>query len=176
MSDLRRRGRAGVPFLRPFEWIAPTLTSFRERPLPSEYSTLVVPTFDLFGTSRVTEVQFETVAGTLGLTEVTLPQVEAQRYRIYLSFAFLHDDAVAQVIQAVRIVPGPGGGFPFQPLTDPARDGVAPRNQWFTARNVTVPPEGRIGALAPGLGVGSRITLRGIFIEYAVGEPHASLT
>ncbi len=47
-----------VPFLRPLEWIATALKTFRERPLPATYKTDVQPVFDLFGNARIEQVQF----------------------------------------------------------------------------------------------------------------------
>jgi len=169
--DVRDVSKDRVPFLRAFDWVAVALQSFRERPLPSEYSTEAVPTFPLFGNARVAELQFETVNGPLGGIEATLSVVPTGRYRYYLSFSFQHDDVVDRYIQAIRVI-SDGGVFPQAPFTDPARDGAAPPNEIFTVRGVTVPPGGRIGASNRlGFGVGARIILTGLFVELLVGEP-----
>jgi len=162
-----------VPFLRPMEWIAVALRSFRERPLPSEYNTVAQPVFDLFGNARIEEVQFEEVLGTLGLIEVVSSQVPVNKYRLYLSFAYSHDDPIVdREIFAERVV-SVAGIFPFAPLTDLETRGP---NDWRVVRNVTVPPEGNIGAQVNALTVGSRITLKSLFVEMDVGEPHGDIS
>ncbi len=169
--DVRDVSKDRVPFLRAFDWVAIALQSFRERPLPSEYATEAIPTFPLFGNARVAEIQFETVTGAPGGVEATLSVVPTGRYRYYLSFSFTHDDIVDRSMQAIRVV-SVGGTFPQAPLTDPARDGAAPAGQIFTARGITVPPEGRIGATVDvGLGGAAVLILTGLFVELLVGEP-----
>lgn len=167
-----------VPFLRPLEWMAIAFKTFRERPLPSSYFTEARPVFDIFGNSRLPEVQFEEVQGTLGLTEVVSTRVDADKFRLYLSFAYRHDDAVTSpvVLQAIRIIDD-GGAFPQIPLADPPLTaGSTPPNLFFTLRNVTVPPSARIGATIDALAAGARITLRSLFIDYSIGESVGSIT
>ncbi len=173
--EVREVGTRPVPFLRAFDWVAVALRSFRERPLPASYTTEAVPTFDLFSSSRINEVQFEEVLGTLGLTEVLSAQVADNKYRLYLSMAYSHSDPVTQSLQAIRVVRA-GALFPQIALEDPARDGLAPQNVIFTVRNFTVPPLGRAGAFAPALAVGARITLRSLFIDLDVGEAHSGIS
>lgn len=91
--DVGRRNQ--VPFFRAFDWIAKSLTSFRERPLPGSYTTEVQPTVELFGSSRIPEYQVQELPGTLGSVEETLTQVADENFRLYLSFAAIHDDGVA---------------------------------------------------------------------------------
>jgi len=166
-------GRNRVPFLRPLEWIAVALRSFREKPLPSAYFTEAQPVFDLFGNARIEDVQFEQVLGTLGLLEVTSAAVPAGKYRLYLSFAYSHDDPIVpRDIFAERVV-SVAGFFPFAPLDDLETRGPG---DWRVVRNVTVPPEGNIGAQVNALTVGSRITLRSLFVEMDVGEPHGDIS
>lgn len=161
-----------VPMLRAFDWVATALESFRERPLPGSYGTNIEPVFDVFGTSRVGEMQFESIDGGVGNIEALLSQVPAGRFRQYVSLAFQHDDAASatHVIQPVRVIDFQGS-FPFCPLADPARSGAAPDGQWFTIRGVTCPPGGRVGALITGtLSAGTQIFLRSQFVEFRVGE------
>lgn len=169
--------RPVIPFLRPLEWISVVLRAFRVKPLPASYLTEVRPTFDLFGNHRIDQVKFEEVLGTLGDTEVVSSKVPGTQYRYYLSFAFMHNDAAAptHVMQATRII-SDGGAFPIAPMADPVRDGAAPANQFFAVRNVTVPPDARIGAQVEAIAAGSRITLRSIFLEIPIGEPHGEIT
>ena len=169
--------RKRVPFLRPLEWMAIALRSFRERPLPASYSTEVQPTFDVFGNARIEQVQFEEVLGTLGAIEVFSSLVPETDYRYYLSFSFQHDDAIAGArrLQAIRQV-SDGGAFPAIALANEERDGVAPDAVFFAIRNVTVPPEGRIGARVEAIGAGARITLRSLFVELPIGEPHGEIS
>ena len=165
-------GAKSVPFLRPLEWIAVTLRSFRERPLPSTYATEAQPVFDLFGNARIAEVQYEQIDGALGDIEVLSPVVAADKYRLYMSMAYSHDDPTARLAIAQRVVSA-SGTFPFAPLDDTA---LQPANEWRVVRNVTVPPEGRIGAQVDVLVDGARITLRSLFVELDVGEPHGAIS
>ena len=167
-------GKNPVPFLRPLDWVATSLRTFRERPLPSTYTTEAVPTFDLFGNARIENVQFEEVLGTLGDIEVTSAKVDPTEYRYYLSFTFQHDDLVSRRLQPGRIIAN--SAFPFVAIADEAREGVAPPNIIFTIRNVTVPPEGRLAARVEAIGGGSRITLQSLFIDYKIGEPTGDIT
>jgi len=169
--------RKRVPFLRPIEWMAIALRSFRERPLPASYATEVQPVFDVFGNASVEEVQFEEVLGALGDIEVTSSQVPVTDYRYYLSFSYQHDDAVAGTrrLQAVRVV-SDGGVFPATAIANEEREGLAPSGVFFAVRNVTVPPEGRIGARVEAIAAGARITLRSLFIDLPIGEPHGDIT
>jgi len=161
-----------VPFLRPLEWIATALRTFRERPLPATYKTDVQPVFDLFGNARIEQVQFEQINGTLGLIEVVTPSVAEDKYRLYLSMAYSHDDPSSRLMFAERVV-SVSGVFPFAPLSDLV---VQDTNHWRVVRNVSVPPGGRIGAQVDSLVGGARITLRNLFVELDVGEPHGDIS
>jgi len=165
-------GRNRVPFLRPLEWIAVALRSFREKPLPSAYFTDAQPVFDLFGNARIEQVQFEQIDGALGLIEVVSTVVPANKYRLYLSMAYSHDDLIPRFSFAERVV-SVGGGFPFAPLDDRESQSAG---DWRVVRNVTVPPEGTIGAQLNALTGGTRITLRSLFVEMDVGEPHGDIS
>ncbi len=170
-------GQGRVEYLRAIDWMTIALRSFRERPVPASYSTEVKPVFDVFGNARIEEVQFEEVLGTLGDIEVLSSQVAATDYRYYLSFSYQHDDLVAvnHRLQAVRVVSA-GGTFPAIPIANEEREGVAPAGIAFAVRNVTVPPEGRIGARVEAIAVGARITLRSLFIDFPIGEPTGDIT
>ncbi len=169
--------RKRVPFLRPIEWMAIALRSFRERPLPASYSTEVTPTFDVFGNERIANVEFEEVLGVVGDIEVVSSLVAPTDYRYYLSFSFQHDDAVAGTrrLQAIRVV-SDGGVFPAIAIANEERDGAAPDGVFFAVRNITIPPEGRIGARVEAIAAGARITLRSLFIDFPIGEPHGDIT
>ena len=164
-----------VPFLRPLEWIAVALRAFREKPLPSTYLTDAQPVFDLFGNARIEQVQVDQVLGSLGQIEVLSSQTPPNKYRLYLSMAYMHDDIVSHVSFAERVVslPVPIGGFPFLPLDD--SETQVPLF-WRVVRNATVPPLGRIGAQVDAMGGGGRITLVGLFVEMDVGEPHGDIS
>jgi len=87
-------GTRTVPFLRPLEWVATALRTFRERPLPGSYTTEAVPTFDLFGTAQLQNYQVEVVVGGVGALEVTGSQVATDKWRQYLSISVNHDDII----------------------------------------------------------------------------------
>lgn len=174
--DVRDVSRAPVPMLRAFRWVATTLQSFRERPLPGSYQTDAIPTFDLFAASRIEEMSFESAAGGVGNLEAYFSQCPEDKWRQYVSVAFQHDDPGGpHVMQACRAL-SVGGTFPFAPLADPVRGGAAPNGEWFAVRNVSCPPGGRVGAMIDALGVGTQLFLRGVFIEMDVGEPFSSIT
>lgn len=170
-------GSRPVPFLKPFEWVATALRTFRERPLPSTYTTESRPTFDIFGTSRLPEYGVEVIAGGVGNIEVTGARVATDRWRQYLSASVSHDDAAvgfAEFISFIRVVQDPTLGFPQIPfavsriaLTD---------GDVFAVRNASVPPDGRIGASIPAIGAGAQMTLRTLFVEYSIGEPYGSIS
>jgi len=162
-----------VPFLRPFEWVATALTSFRERPLPSAYTPTVQPTFDLFSTSRLGQFEVEDVLGDLGSIEVFGPRIALDKYRLYMSVDVFHDDAVNDhKFLFSRVVPDPTIGFPFV-VFETSLKGVTV-NEHVAVQNVLVPPDGRIDvvvSIPASMPAGSRITMRNLFIEFEIGEP-----
>ena len=172
-----------VPFLRPFEWVATALTSFRERPLPSAYQPTVTPTFDLFASSRIGEFQTEDIQGALGSIEVFGPRVATDKYRLYLSVDVFHDDAVNDhKFLFARVVPDPVLGFPVNVFATTQSPNAfytgMTINEHAAVQNVLVPPDGRIDALVSlpaSMPAGSRITMRNMFIELDLGEPAAGL-
>lgn len=158
-----------VPFLRPFEWMAPAFKTFREQPLPSSYLTEAVPGFDVFGTSRVEEYQVERVLAAAGLNEVTGSKVDADKYRMYLSVSFFHTHVANLLLQAGRVVPDPTLGFPFMAFQSQF---IGTPNQIYAIANVIIPPEGRFAVQSQGIGVGAQLQINTLFIEYFIGEPH----
>lgn len=164
-------GDKKVPFLRPLEWIAVALRSFRERPLPSTYSTEVQPAFDIFGSARLPEFRVEEILGALGGLEANGARVGAEVFRLYMSFAAFHTDAIAHDLLFSRVVPDPTLGFPTMPLKVFHQ---IPTSEWNAVENLIIPPDGRANVtvnLPSSMGVAARITLRGVFIEFQVGEP-----
>lgn len=166
-------GEAPVPFLRPFDWVATSLRSFRERPLPGTYVTEVSPGFDLFAMSRVGEMKAEVVNGGVGNIEVTGARVAAGKWRQYLSVSVSHDDVTDRVITLTRVIQDNTLGFPILPWS---LSPLLVAGETFQGRLVTVPPIGRIGATVPAIAVGSQLTLRCLFIEYDVGEPSGDVS
>lgn len=166
-------GEKPVPFLRPFDWVATALRSFRERPLPASYITQAAPGFDLFATSRLPEATVEIVAGGTTKLEVFGSKVAANKWRQYLSVDVRHDDTPnVHDVRLTRIIQDDVLGFPTLPF---ASAEIAPGIH-FTARNVSVPPEGRIGAELDSIGIGGQLFLRALFIEYDVGEPSGDVS
>ena len=165
-------GEKPVPFLRPFGWVATALRSFRERPLPGTYITQAAPGFDLFAMSRVGEMVAEVVSGGPGSIEVVGAKVSRTKYRQYLSVSVSHDDVTSRVISLTRVIQDDTLGFPILPwaVSESLAAGLI-----FPGRMITVPPDGRIGATVPAIAGGSQLTLRGLFIEYDVGEPSGDI-
>lgn len=166
-------GENPVPFLRPFDWVATSLRSFRERPLPGTYVTQASPGFDLFGTSKVGEMAAEVVNGGVGNIEVTGSRVRPIRWRQYLSVSVSHDDVTDRVIQLVRVIHDDLLGFPSMTW---AISPLLGAGDVFVARMVSVPPDGRIGAAVPAIAAGAQLTIRSLFIEYDVGEPSGDVS
>ncbi len=163
-----------VPFLRPLDWIATALRTFRERPLPGTYTTEARPTFDLFGTSSLPEYGVEVVLGGVGNLEVFGARVAATRWRQYLSLSVSHDDgATTHQIRFTRIVQDDTLGFPTIPFEVSADLSAG---DLFTARNASVPPDGRISAALDAIAVGAQMTLRTLFVEFDLGEPYGAIS
>ena len=170
-------GSRPVPFLKPFEWVATALRTFRERPLPSTYTTESRPTFDIFGTHRLPEYTVEVIAGALGGIEVTGSRVAADKWRQYLSASVSHDDGTpgfAQFLTFIRVVQDEALGFPQLPFAESRV--VMSALDVFAVRNVSIPPNGRIGVSIPSIGVGARMDLRTLFVEYSIGEPYGNIS
>lgn len=170
-------GSRPVPFLKPFEWVATALRTFRERPLPSTYTTESRPTFDLFGTSRLPEYGVEVIAGGAGQIEVTGPRVDTDKWRQYLSASVSHDDTTAgftAFLTFIRVVQDPTLGFPQLPFEE-SRIALA-AGELFVVRNVSVPPDGRIGVSIPSIAFGAQMILRTLFVEYSIGEPYGNIS
>ena len=166
-------GQKPVPFLRPLEWVATALRSFRERPLPGSYVTEARPTFDLFGTSKLPDYGVEVIAGGVGNLEVLTPRIAVTKWRQYLSVDVSHDDAPnIHDVRFVRTVQDATLGFPSIPF---ASEEIGPGIH-FTARNISVPPDGRIGAELDVIGIGGQLFLRALFVEYDVGEPFGAIS
>lgn len=167
-------GTRTVPFLRPLEWVATALRTFRERPLPGSYTTEAVPTFDLFGTSALPNYTVENVDGGLGALEVTGSRVDSDKWRQYLSVSVSHTDIVSREVQMIRVVEDPTLGFPS--LTFAVSRVPLDPGRVMAERNVSVPPTGRIGASVNSMGGGSRLVLNTLFIDFAIGEPYGAVS
>jgi len=170
-------GSRPVPFLRPLEWVATALRTFRERPLPATYTTESRPTFDLFGTSRLPFHEVEVIAGGAGLIEVTGSRVDPDRWRQYLSASVSHDDTTVgftAFLTMIRVVQDEALGFPQLPFEE-SRIALS-AGELLVVRNVSVPPDGRIGASIPAFAAGAQLTLRTLFVEYAIGEPYGGIS
>jgi len=173
-KDSALEEQRSVPFLRPFEWVATALTSFRERPLPSSYSPTAQPTFDLFSSSRLREFQVERIVGGLGSIEVFSPRIATDKYRLYVSVSCVHDDGVDHQMLFGRAVPDPTLGFPFVVFGTSAS--LITAEETLAFQNVLIPPDNRmevVASLPSSMGAGARMTMTGLFIEFDVGEPSA---
>lgn len=170
-------GSRPVPFLQPFEWVATALRTFRERPLPSTYTTESRPTFDLFGTSRLPEYTVEVIAGGVGNLEVTGSRTPTDKWRQYLSAHVFHDDGSIlgpKFLSFIRILQDPTLGFPQMPFKV-SRIKLTSGDP-FAVRNVSIPPDGRIGVSAPNMAAGTQMFLRTVHVEYSIGEPYGNIS
>ena len=167
-------GGKSVPFLRPLDWIATALRSFRERPLPGTYTTEATPVFDLFGTSRLEKYTVEVTSGAPAGLEVFGSKIAGDKWRQYLSVAVSHDDgAASHILTFMRNLQDNTLGFPNLQF---ATSLALPAATFFTARNISVPPEGRIGCEVAAMAVGARLTLRSVFLELDIGEPYGAIS
>jgi len=170
-------GSRPVPFLKPFEWVATALRTFRERPLPSTYTTESRPTFDLFGTSRLPEYTVEIIAGGVGNLEVSTSKTPTDKWRQFLSASVTHDDGTItgpKFLSFIRIVQDPTLGFPDL-IFEVSRVALVAGDP-FAARNVSIPPDGRLGVSAPNMDAGAQMFLRTLFVEYSIGEPYGHIS
>lgn len=155
---------------RAITWIARALTANRDsNPTPAGVIDQILPNVDIFGSSRIEEIQFETVDGALGGIEVTHGPVAQGRVRQYLSMEYSTDDA--GVGSPRRLRPGRvvavSTGFPFVGFAD---EKVATAGEFFAVRNFTVPPGGFAAVTADAMSVGAVITLSLLWVETPVGE------
>jgi len=170
-------GSRPVPFLKPFEWLATTLRSFRERPLPATYSTKVQPTVDIFGAHRVPEVQFALVLGPIAGLEIVHTRVADDKVRFYLSMELFQTDLTAPLGRELvpgRVITNTDGTFPFAALADSKLRlpslGAASDVFSMTVRNFVVPPLGRAaGRVSVGVWA-ARMQMRVLWIELDIGE------
>jgi len=154
-------------YRRSFPWVQRTFSPVIPIQGPDFLLSTLLPTVDVFGTSRFDEVQFDDVLGQLGVQEATHTQVPAGFVRHYLAMQYSHDDVFLREIAPVMIVRTPTG-FPATALKDARQTATSTLS---AVTNVVVPPRGFIGArVGGGIGVGARITLRVLWIEMPVGE------
>jgi len=173
-QDPAKQEQRSVPFLRPFEWLATALQTFRERPLPSSFTPTVQPTFDLFSSSRIGQFQVENILGVLGAIEVFGPRVDVTKYRLYLSCDVFHSDAAAHKLLFNRVVPDAILGFPT--VVFATSDTGIVLDEHVAVQNILVPPDGRMActvSLPATMGGASRLQMRSLFIEFDIGEPSA---
>lgn len=163
-----------VQILRQFQWVAPVLTTFRERPIPGAYVPRLSPTFDIFGTSRIGEIQFATVTGAVAQIEVLHTKVPADRWRHYHTMTWEHDDAVTQQVLIPGIVVTDTSGFPFVGIEGAV---LTTEDRPRAIRNVVVPPLGFLGVQTLSvLGAAARMKIVVLWTEYPVGETASNLT
>lgn len=174
-SKLKQRARTPdeVQIMRQFGWVAPVLTTFRERPLPGSYVPKLNAGFDIFGTSRIGEVQYATLVSAVAAIELTHTKVPVDRWRHYMTMNYQHDDAITQQVLTPGIVLSDTSGFPFVGIAGAA---VTTEDRPRNVRNIVVPPLGFIGVQAGAMGAGSVLKLDVIWIEYPVGESAMNLT
>ena len=156
-------------FRRAFPWVQRTLRPIVPIVGPDVVADTLLPTFDVFGSQRMEEVQFEGILGPLGAFEATHSRVPAGFIRHYLCMQYSHDEpATVHELIPVLIVTTPAATFPAVALK--TRE-LVNQNSICAIRNVVVPPLGFIGARVDGtLGPGARLTLRVLWVEMPVGE------
>lgn len=158
-------------FRRSFPWIQ---TAFEPVTFgsPDAVAGTLFPVVEIFGTQRLADVQFQSVAGVLGALEVTHDPVPPERARFYYSMTYFHDDATDRFLRPI-IVPHVEGTPPFPQVA--LRDSISIPNvasggRTLNINGVWVPPRGRIGAIAGNIAVGSRVSINLVWIELPIGE------
>jgi len=152
---------------RAIRWMARTLTANRDAlPFPRGITDQINPVIEIFGSQRMGEVQFATVAGALAGIEVFHTAVEPDEVRLYLSMHYTHDDPVARFLLPGRIIPT-ATGFPFAGFRDQLS---VPPNNNFAVRDIMLGPGHRIAVRANAMGPGARMTIVMAFIEMPLGE------
>jgi len=175
--EVRDVSRGFVPFLRPLDWIATALRSFRERPLPSTYSTEVQPSIDLFGAHRVDEMLFDRVLGPIAGLEIVHTRVPERQARFYFSMELFHTDlgSTSRGLTPGRIIEASDGTFPFAAIQDtkdlqPSSGGASPNVFSMTVRNFFVPEGGRAAGRVSVAAWAARMEMRVLFVDLEQGE------
>lgn len=172
--DVKDVSRGRIPFLRSLDWIATTLRSFRERPLPSSYSDEVKPVIDLFGAHRIDELLSERVLGPIAGLEIVHTVVPEGFSRFYVAMELLHTDLAggAHQLRPGRIIEDAAGAFPFVALADSTL--LAPTNgtdvSSMTVRNFFVPAGGFAAGRVSVAAWAARMELHVMFVDLALGE------
>lgn len=152
---------------RALDWLATALTANRtENPILESYWSAILPTVEIFGSQRASEMQVATVAGDLGAIEVFHSQVVAGRVRHYLSVSYSSNDSTPRKLMPGRIIPT-AAGFPFAAF----RDQIEPiPGEELAVRNVTVGPLQRIAVQSNAMAGAARMTLKVVWVEFPLGE------
>ena len=88
---------------RALDWLPTALEANRDQnPIPEGFWSAVMPTVEIFGSQRASEIQVATVIGALGGLEIVHTSVDPGRVRHYLSMEYSHFDAVPHLLTAGR--------------------------------------------------------------------------
>lgn len=178
-------------FRRSFSWLQKALEPISPASFPTAVGDSLIPTLDIFGTSRLGEVQVEQVLGDPAGLEVTHDAVASGRARYYLAAAYWHQQdgnqfahLSAGIVYAAEGLPS----FPFVPFSDllarvesgtagvAARSGrVAgtanpPLENTQVLRGLWVGPGSRFAVRAGSLVNPQRLGFRVAWVDLALGE------
>lgn len=152
---------------RAIDWIPAALIANRDsNPIPEGFWSAVMPTVEIFGSQRASEVQVGTVLGGLGSVEEFHTLVASGRVRHYLSMEYSTDDPGPTFLRAGRIV-STAAGFPFAGFRD---DVSVVAGQHVAVRNFSVGPNQRAAVQANAMGAAARMTLEVAWVEFPLGE------
>ncbi len=152
---------------RAIRWMAKVLTANRDAlPFPDGITDQINPVIDVFGSQRMGELQFATVAGGAGNIEITHGPVPEESIRFYLSMEYSSDDPTARRLKPGRVIPT-DTGFPFAAIRD---DVLGTAGEFFTVRNFAVGPGAFAAAQVPAIALGAQLTITVVWIETPLGE------
>ncbi len=152
---------------RALTWLAKAFTADRDPlPIPTGYGDAIIPTVDIFGSSRAEQIRvFESGAG-LGALEWSHSPSPPDRVRHYLSIEYWTDDGVGRRMRPGRILTA-SGAFPFSGFRDEI---TMSGNFKRSSRNITIGPNQRIAVQANLMGGGAQIFANVVWVEMPIGE------
>lgn len=112
------------------------------------------------------DVEQESISSLAGQLELTHEKVSSNRWRLYLSIEYWHNDTVNREIAPARVVET-SGTFPIARF----RDEISVAGDFrLAARQISIGPGNRIAVETRAIGAGARLFASVVWIELPLGE------